>query len=84
LGFLDTREYLKILHLVARTDESSVNEALRALIDRGENFDSESVRCIVEAGESPEGPPVIEVVLPDLAAYDGLRSGDAAQVEVAA
>lgn len=79
-----TREYLKILHLAARSDESAVNAVLRFLVDQDGSFDAEVVRSLVEAGEAPDGPPMVEVQVPDLAAYDQLRMDDVRASEVAA
>ena len=67
-----SREYLRILHLAARENETAVDEALRGLIDREEPIDAEAVEALVRA--ETQLPPPAEVTIPpaDLKAYDAL------------
>jgi len=63
-------EYVRVLHLAAKTMESSVESALDQLLSCEEPFDYAAVRAVV----TPERPSVPEVRIgtPDLGAYDRL------------
>jgi hypothetical protein len=69
-------EYVRILHLAARTMESRVEEALRELLEAGERPEYVAVQARV----SPERPavPAMEIPGPDLAVYDAMLEGGAA------
>lgn len=66
------REYLKILHLAARTTEAGVDDALRHLINTGEIMSFEKVSQLVESEQTIA--PVTDVRIDDinLTDYDKL------------
>jgi hypothetical protein len=64
-------EYARILHLAARTMECKVSAALQDLLGRGQLPSYELVRALVEPPELTACPE-LELVVPDLDAYDGL------------
>ncbi len=68
-------EYVRVLHLAASTMESRVEEALVALLARGERPDYAAVKALC----APEKPvvPIINIPPPDPAAYDCLLAGAA-------
>ncbi len=76
------REYLKVLYLAARENETQVEGALRMLMDGEKPVSAAAVDALVKSGTKP--PPVTEVrIAPvQLADYDALRA-DRAQEEVA-
>ena len=61
-------EYVRLLHLAARTLESTVETALEQVLESGERFDYATIRELVR----PEPTPVPEVHIPspDLTRYD--------------
>jgi hypothetical protein len=63
-------EYVRILHLAASTSEHAVEQALSALLDRGEAFDYAAVKAMAQ----PAAPavPEINIGVPDLRRYDAL------------
>jgi hypothetical protein len=63
-------EYVRVLHLAAKTMESRVESALGQLLQREEPFDYAAVRDLV----TPERPsvPEIRIGTPDLGVYDRL------------
>lgn len=68
-----SKEYLEILHLSARENETAVDNAIALLIDQYKKIRFESVKAIVMDGlqlGSPEEDVIIKAV--DLKAYDGL------------
>jgi hypothetical protein len=67
-----SKQYLRILHLAARENQSAVDQALRGLFDREEAISAQAVQQIVRSGL--EVKPQTDVVVPDveLAQYDGL------------
>lgn len=64
-------EYARILHLAARTMESRVSAAITDLLGRGQVPSYDRVRALVEPQE-PAACPELELVAPDLRAYDEL------------
>jgi hypothetical protein len=64
-------EYLRILHLAARTLESRVEAALEQLLAEGRIPEYEAVRAIADTAEEIRWPQ-IQIQQPDLAAYDQL------------
>ena len=69
-------EYVRVLHLAASTMQSQVEQALVALLDRGERPDFITVKALA----APEKPtiPVVHIPAPDLGIYDRLFVGGAA------
>lgn len=69
-------EYVRVLHLAASTMQSRVEEALQALLERGERPDFVTVKALA----APEKPtiPFIHIPAPDLTVYDRLLTGGAA------
>ena len=66
-------EYVRILSLAARTMESSVETALKLLLESNERVELMSVEALV-VGAKPELPDVPELK-PDLVKYDELLGG---------
>ena len=69
-------EYVRVLHLAASTMQSQVEQALVALLDRGERPDFITVKALA----APDNPtiPVVHIPAPDLGIYDRLFVGGAA------
>ena len=69
------KEYLLILKLAAKENESSVDDALRFLFDRNRSISAETVERLVLSGQKPV--PVTDVRIPAvvLHAYDCLLGG---------
>jgi hypothetical protein len=65
------REYLRVLHLAARTSESEVELALSLVLESGTLPTSETLRALVEAPRPLAVPELSPVVL-DLTLYDQL------------
>lgn len=68
-------EYVRLLHLAAKTMEADVEAVLERLLERRARFDYAAVEALVQPRESEV--PVIEMPSPDLAAYDDLIRGTA-------
>ncbi len=66
------KEYLKILELAAKENETLVNEILRYLINREKQLSFEAVRQIVESRQKPPSPTQVNIDHVDLAVYDRL------------
>lgn len=66
------KQYLRILELAARENESAVDEALRCLFDAEEEISFEAVEARVRTETAPEGPRAVQVAPVSLACYDGL------------
>jgi transposase len=69
------KDYLQILHLAARENETAVDDALRHLIDEGQPITVEAVKAIVQSGQALPPPTDVKVAPADLAAYDTLLDG---------
>lgn len=67
-----SKEYLAILYLAARENESAVDEALRVLLDREEALTAESVAQFVAAGQEPPAVTEVTVEVMDLSSFDEL------------
>jgi hypothetical protein len=69
------KEYLLILKLAAKENESAVDEALRFLFDRNRPISAETVERLVLSGQKPA--PATDVTIPAvvLHAYDCLLGG---------
>jgi transposase len=72
-----TREYLAILELAARENESAVDEAIRCLIDSEAEISFSAVESLVRSACMPESPRTVEVAPVDLAGYDMLLGEEA-------
>jgi hypothetical protein len=66
------KEYLEILHLAARENETAVDDALRTLLDKELPISLEAVERIVGGQGQISWPIQIVVAAVDLAAYDTL------------
>ena len=64
-------EYLRILHLAARTMEAEVEAALRLLLDEKQTITADGVKELVEEKTRPSPPPMSTLTV-DLHMYDGL------------
>lgn len=71
------KEYLKILELAAKENETRVDEALRALIDSGQAISFETVEAMVQAATTI--PPPTDIHIDDivLEGYDAMLDGGA-------
>jgi transposase len=69
-------EYVRVLHLAASTGEHAVEQALAALLGRGEGFDYAAVKALAQ----PETPavPALRIGAPDLGQYDALLAAGGA------
>jgi hypothetical protein len=69
-------EYVRVLHLAASTGERAVEQALSALLERGEAFDYAAVKALAQ----PETPavPALSIGAPDLGQYDALLAAGGA------
>jgi transposase len=63
-------EYVRVLHLAASTSEHPVEQALTALLERGEAFDYAAVKALAQPAEP--AVPRIHIGVPDLRHYDAL------------
>jgi hypothetical protein len=70
------KEYLRILHLAARENETAVDSALRVLLSSDEPLTADAVEKLVRSGQ--ELPPLTEVNVEavDLTAYDVLLAAE--------
>ncbi len=64
-------DYVRTLHLAASTMESTVEAALRLLLDSGDRFDYAAVRDLA-APVKPTIPKLATPDVPDLSVYDTL------------
>ena len=69
------RQYLKLLELAARENQTAVNQALRLLIAQGREMSFETVEAVVRSAQQP--PAITDVHIPavDLQVYDQLLEG---------
>ncbi|MBM3259790.1 MAG: IS21 family transposase [Candidatus Sericytochromatia bacterium] len=67
-------EYVRVLHLAATTMECDVQAALEALLETGSPFDYADVQALVASKHQPALH--ITPLVPPLADFDGLLSGD--------
>jgi hypothetical protein len=82
-GASATKEYLRILELAAKENETAVDEALRTLLDTEQTIGSQEVETVVKATRTPQKPRDVCVAPVDLSNYDRLigahrRIGNAA------
>lgn len=66
------KEYLKILELAAKEDESSVNEALRLLINLEDEISFEKVKEFIDSKQKPPATTAIRIESVDINDYDML------------
>jgi len=77
------KEYLEILYLAARENESGVAQALRELIDTGNTITAEEVRARLAIMSPEQRIPVIREPHVDLGAYDVFLTGkEAAECQI--
>ena len=67
-------DYVRTLHLAASTMESTLEAALRLLLDSGVRFDYAAVRDLA-APIKPTIPKLTTPAVPDLGVYDALLVG---------
>lgn len=67
-----SREYLRILHLAARENERSVDDALRMLIGENAAITADGVEEMVLSGCKPEPVTDVNIAEVDLGDYDAL------------
>lgn len=66
------KEYLGILYLAAKESESSVNDALRLLLNKGSTISSEAVKALVAFNQTTNVPHECSVDDVDVTQYDSL------------
>lgn len=66
------KDYLSILHLAARQNESMVDYALGALIDKQEAISIESIESIMDSLDQMPSPADVTIDRVDLGVYDAL------------
>lgn len=69
-------EYVRVLHLAASTGEHAVEQALSALLERGDAFDYVAVKALAQPAEPTV--PEIHIGVPDLRRYDALLAAGGA------
>lgn len=72
-----SKEYLRILYTAARENEAAVDEALRRLLDEGQDVSAERVQALVAELTEVTRPREVEIDEVQLEAYDVLlQAGD--------
>ena len=66
------KEYLKILELAAKEDESLVNESLRLLINLEEEISFEKVKQFIDSEQKPPAPTAVHIEPVNINDYDML------------
>ena len=66
------KEYLRILELTAKDNETLVHEILHYLINQEMELSFEAVQQIVKSRQKPPPPTQVNIDQIDLAVYDGL------------
>jgi hypothetical protein len=69
------KEYLRILHLAAKENETAVDQALAHLIRQEEPVTFEAVEQLVASGQQLASPRQVEIRQVDLSLYDALLRG---------
>ena len=72
------KQYLKILELAAKENESLVENAIGRLCDMAQAMSFEAVEAVVLCGQKLSAPTAVRVDEVDLSAYDQLLEGPAA------
>ena len=66
------KEYLSILRLAAKENESLVDDALQLLINSSKPITSENVEALIHSGQKLESPLKVNISVVDLSLYDSL------------
>jgi len=66
------KQYLNILYLAARGNETAVDDVLRVLIDKNMQISDERVKALLESNESVPTATEIHILPVDLTCYDQL------------
>jgi len=66
------KEYLEILHIAARENETAVDDALRKLLDQDQPIEPEAVRSMVCSQQEVAPATDVDIAEIDLRAYDTL------------
>jgi transposase len=74
------KQYLKILELAAKENESLVENAIGHLCDMAQAMSFETVEALVLCGQKLSAPTAVRVDEVDLSAYDQLLNGQAAEM----
>jgi len=69
------KEYLKILHLAAKENESAVDDSIGQLIDHGKEITFEAITSLVRTGDFVHNPAAAAIMDVDVRIYDKLLSG---------
>jgi hypothetical protein len=77
------KQYLKILELAAKENESLVEAAIGHLCDLAQTMSFEAVEALVLCGQKRAAPTAVWVDEVDLSAYDQLLEGESAERELA-
>lgn len=77
------KQYLKILELAAKENESRVEAAIGHLCDQAQPLSFEAVEALVLCGQRRAAPTAVRVDEVDLSAYDQLLEGESAERELA-
>ena len=77
------RQYLKILELAAKENESLVESAIGRLCELGQAISFEAVEALVQSGQQLSSPTAVRVDAVDLSAYDQLLDGEPEENESA-
>jgi hypothetical protein len=72
------KQYLKILELAAKENQSLVEAAIGHLADKNQAMSFEAVEALVQCGQQMAAPTTVRVDEVDLSAYDQLLGGEAA------
>ena len=67
-----SKEYLRILHLAARENESAVDAAIKMLFDNGDPITAANVEALVKSGEAFPVIRSVHIAPVELSAYDQL------------
>jgi Mu transposase-like protein len=76
------KQYLKILELAARENQSLVEAAIGRLCDLAQAMSFEAVEALVLCGQKLAAPTTVRVDEVDLSAYDQLLEGQAARMVI--
>jgi hypothetical protein len=76
------KQYLKILELAAKENESLVEAAIGRLCDLSQAMSFEAVEAVVLCGQKLASPTAVRVDEVDLAAYDQLLEGQTAPMDL--